>query len=66
MAKRNTLYPGLEDHDLVKAYPSVRGFAKDIFFLSHNHKENGGGEESSSKFNTFEVCCPKQTKRGVD
>ncbi|EIN11698.1 P-loop containing nucleoside triphosphate hydrolase protein [Punctularia strigosozonata HHB-11173 SS5] len=50
-----TLYPTLEDHDLVKAYPHVRGLAKDVFFFTHNHKENGGGEESSSKFNTFEV-----------
>lgn len=52
---RHTLYPTLEDHDLVKRYPHVRGFAKDVFFLSHNHRENGGAEESASKYNTFEV-----------
>lgn len=52
----NTLYPRLQDHDLVKKYPHVRGFAKDVYFLTHSHKENGGAEESTSKYNTFEVC----------
>lgn len=53
---RHTLYPTLEDHDLVKQYPHVRGFAKDVFFFSHSHRENGGAEESAgSKYNTFEV-----------
>jgi hypothetical protein len=51
---RNTLYPRLCDHDMVQAYPPVRGFAKDVFFFSHNHRENDG-EDLSSKFNTFEV-----------
>jgi hypothetical protein len=45
------------DHDLVKVYPHVRGFGKDVFFLSHNHKENGGADESASKYNIFEVRC---------
>jgi superfamily I DNA and/or RNA helicase len=52
---RNTLYPGLQDHELVQHYPHVRGFAKDVFFLAHNHRENGGVEESASKYNAFEV-----------
>ncbi|KAF7315432.1 hypothetical protein MIND_00058100 [Mycena indigotica] len=52
---RNTLYPSLEDHSLVKSYPPVRGFAKNVFFFNHSHRENDGGEESSSKYNTFEV-----------
>jgi hypothetical protein len=54
-SQRNTLYPKLEDHDHVKEYPPVRGFAKDVFFLSHTHRENGGTEESASKYNTYEV-----------
>ena len=36
----------------------MRGFAKDVFFLSHSHRENGGAEESASKYNTFEVRFP--------
>jgi hypothetical protein len=52
---RNTLYPGLQDHELVQRHPHVRGFVKDVFFFSHNHRENGGAEESASKYNTFEV-----------
>ncbi|KAF7983780.1 hypothetical protein HWV62_18992 [Athelia sp. TMB] len=56
---RNTLYPRLEDHELVKHYPSVRGIVKDVFFLSHNHRENGKDEESASKFNEYEVSMIK-------
>lgn len=52
---RTTLYPKLEDHDLVKQYPPVHGMAKNVFFLSHNHKENGGEDESVSKYNAYEV-----------
>ncbi|KAJ6625897.1 P-loop containing nucleoside triphosphate hydrolase protein [Mycena sp. CBHHK59/15] len=52
---RNTLYPSLQDHELVCSYPDVRGFSKNVFFLTHTHRENGGAEESASKYNTFEV-----------
>lgn len=52
---RNTLYPGLEDHELVRDYPSVRGVAKNVFFVSHDHKENDGGDDTASKYNTYEV-----------
>ena len=52
---RNTIYPGLEDHELVHHYPPVRGMAQNLFFLTHNHRENDGGEESASKYNTYEV-----------
>ncbi|KAG5648635.1 hypothetical protein DXG03_003246 [Asterophora parasitica] len=52
---RNTLYPNLVDHDHVKKYPDVRGFVKNVFFLSHNHRENEGAEESSSKYNIYEA-----------
>ncbi|KAJ7647110.1 hypothetical protein FB45DRAFT_821739 [Roridomyces roridus] len=52
---RNALYPALQDHRLVTEYPDVRGFSKNVFFLSHSHRENDGAEESSSKYNTFEV-----------
>ncbi|KAI0930201.1 hypothetical protein AcV5_006978 [Taiwanofungus camphoratus] len=52
---RSTLYPRLQDHDLVKDYPPVRGMAKNVFFLTHNHKENGSEDDSVSKYNIFEV-----------
>ncbi|KAJ7200706.1 hypothetical protein C8J57DRAFT_1413236 [Mycena rebaudengoi] len=52
---RDTLYHRLVDHELVKKYPDVRGLSRNIFFLSHDHRENGGAEESASKYNTFEV-----------
>ncbi|KAG8980426.1 hypothetical protein FRC05_006058 [Tulasnella sp. 425] len=52
---RCTLYPSLIDNDAVKARPSIRGMAKDVFFLDHRHAEGGAGEESVSKTNTFEV-----------
>ena len=53
---RKTLYPGLEDHDLVKQYPNVRGFARNVFFLTHENRENDGNDDDSgSKYNTYEV-----------
>ncbi|KAI6119903.1 hypothetical protein EDD16DRAFT_1579433 [Pisolithus croceorrhizus] len=52
---RNTLYPGLQDHDLVLKYPDVRGVAKNLYFVTHNHRENGGGDDTASKYNVYEV-----------
>lgn len=52
---RNTLYEGLQDHDLVKTYPDVRGMVKNLFFVTHNHKENGGADDTASKYNMHEV-----------
>lgn len=52
---RNTLYPRLEDHELVHKYPDVRGIQKNIFFVNHQHRENDGGDDNASKYNTYEV-----------
>ncbi|KIO17978.1 hypothetical protein M407DRAFT_226703 [Tulasnella calospora MUT 4182] len=52
---RRTLYPALKDHALVQASPPVRGMSRDVFFLDHRHGEDGGGEESVSKTNTYEA-----------
>ncbi|KAG8909678.1 hypothetical protein FRC01_006802 [Tulasnella sp. 417] len=52
---RCTLYPSLIDHDAVMGRPSIRGMAKNVFFLDHRHAEGGAGEESVSKTNAFEV-----------
>ncbi|KAH9912307.1 uncharacterized protein BXZ73DRAFT_56354 [Epithele typhae] len=51
---RTILYPKLEDNALVLEYPHVRGMQKDVFFLDHQHKENGT-EDSVSKHNMYEV-----------
>ncbi|KAI6040315.1 hypothetical protein EDC04DRAFT_3140449 [Pisolithus marmoratus] len=52
---RNTLYPGLQDHDLVLKYPDVRGMAKNLYFVTHSHRENGAGDDTASKYNVYEV-----------
>ncbi|KAG1904255.1 uncharacterized protein F5891DRAFT_1206968, partial [Suillus fuscotomentosus] len=52
---RNTLYPSLDDHELVRQYPSVRGIPKNLFFVTHNHRENEGAEDSASKYNLYEA-----------
>lgn len=33
----------------------MRGMSKNVFFMSHEHRETGGGEDSVSKHNAFEV-----------
>ncbi|KAG8730710.1 hypothetical protein FRC11_006011, partial [Ceratobasidium sp. 423] len=43
------------DNERVLTYPNVRGMYKNMYFVSHTHKEAGGGEESVSKHNSFEV-----------
>lgn len=52
---RNTLYEGLQDHELVKSYGDIRGMVKNVFFVTHNHKENGGMDDTASKYNMYEV-----------
>ncbi|KAG8980485.1 hypothetical protein FRC05_006118 [Tulasnella sp. 425] len=52
---RCTLYPTLKDHTLVQTPPSVRGMAKDVFFLDHRNAEASGGDDSASKTNTYEA-----------
>ena len=29
--------------------------SKNVFFVTHQHKENDGGDESASKYNMYEV-----------
>lgn len=55
MFPRSTiLYPKLEDNEIVKHYPDVKGISKNVVFFTHDHKEDGG-QESVSKVNSFEV-----------
>lgn len=62
---RNTLYPNLEDHEIVTKYPNVRGIQQNVFFVSHNHRENEGGDDSASKYNMYEVCSDNFLRIGV-
>ena len=52
---RNMLYEGLQDHKTVKSYPNVRGMVRNLFFITHSNKENGGMDDMASKYNTYEV-----------
>ena len=52
--RRTALYPKLEDNEIVKSYPDVKGMSKNVVFFTHDHGEDGG-QESVSKVNSFEV-----------
>ncbi|KAG8690476.1 hypothetical protein FRC11_011354, partial [Ceratobasidium sp. 423] len=52
---RNTLYPKLKDNERVLRYPNVRGMYKNMYFVSHSHKEVDGWEDAVSKHNPFEA-----------
>ncbi|KIO17982.1 hypothetical protein M407DRAFT_32349 [Tulasnella calospora MUT 4182] len=52
---RQTLYPALQDHEIVRSPPSVRGMARDVYFLDHRNAEESGGDDSASKTNTYEA-----------
>jgi hypothetical protein len=51
---RTILYPKLEDNEVVKHYPNVKGMSENVVFFTHINKEDGG-QESMSKVNSFEV-----------
>ncbi|KAL8952306.1 MAG: hypothetical protein Q9222_001758 [Ikaeria aurantiellina] len=55
---RNTIYPDLEDHETVRTYPNVDGMKRRMFWMTHQHKEDGADHnqaQSDSKSNDFEV-----------
>ncbi|KAI9445926.1 hypothetical protein H4582DRAFT_1805091 [Lactarius indigo] len=52
---RTILYPKLEDNEVVRNYPAVKGMEKNVVFFSHNNPENSE-EDSVSKHNMFEVA----------
>jgi hypothetical protein len=54
-SRRTILYPTLEDNEVVRHYPAVQGMEKNVFFFSHNNRENSE-DDSVSKHNVFEVC----------
>ncbi|GMH37812.1 hypothetical protein BSKO_05685 [Bryopsis sp. KO-2023] len=52
---KETIYPNLTNHDVVTKYPAkVKGMEKTMFFLDHDHPENGD-KEGTSKSNDFEA-----------
>lgn len=55
---RSTLYPKLQDHSSVSAYPEVDGMRRRLFWLDHDKKEDVSHStlaQSFSKTNTWEV-----------
>ena len=55
---RSTLYPRLQDHESVSAYPEVNGIRKRLFWLDHREQEDSspsGSVQSFSKSNIWEV-----------
>ncbi|KIW22051.1 uncharacterized protein PV07_12556 [Cladophialophora immunda] len=54
---RETLYPGLSDHASTAGLPDVVGMRKNLFWLDHNHLEEGQHSETHHKShsNVWEV-----------
>ncbi|KAL8689201.1 MAG: hypothetical protein Q9224_004695, partial [Gallowayella concinna] len=55
---RRTLYLDLDDHATVQMYPGVNGMKDRLFWLTHNHREDGVDQmqaHADSKSNEFEV-----------
>jgi len=55
---RSTLYPDLQDHPLVSAYPEVDGMRRRLFWLDHDKREDGlpsNMAQPVSKTNAWEV-----------
>lgn len=47
-------YDDLLDHEIVKSYEWIKGVQKNVFFIDHNHREDGD-EDSLSKSNRHEA-----------
>lgn len=47
-----SIYPELTNHESVEQFPSVRGFGKNMYFISHDNLEN---DANTSKENTYEA-----------
>ncbi|KAL8310438.1 hypothetical protein RB597_010324 [Gaeumannomyces tritici] len=46
---RQTMYPRLEDHDIVKHLPNVVGMRNNVFWLTHNYAEDVADEDKRLK-----------------
>lgn len=47
---RETIYPGLHDDPSVNQYPLVQGVAKRLFWIDHQHAENGSDREDFTSY----------------
>lgn len=54
MMKLDELYPKLQDHEVVKHYPAVRGVRHNVFYINHSRPEERD-EETKSFSNEFEA-----------
>ncbi|KAF9584716.1 hypothetical protein BGW38_005440 [Lunasporangiospora selenospora] len=52
---RTALYPHLADGDKVREYPPVTGMRDSLYFMDHDHPEDGKDQDGSSYSNKFEV-----------
>ncbi|EJT69065.1 hypothetical protein GGTG_13333 [Gaeumannomyces tritici R3-111a-1] len=46
---RQTMYPRLEDHDMVKHLPNVVGMRNNVFWLTHDHSEDVADDDKRLK-----------------
>ncbi|XP_055853584.1 NFX1-type zinc finger-containing protein 1 [Episyrphus balteatus] len=51
---RPLIYKDLQDGITVKSYNNIRGIKSNLFFVTHQHKENATNNLEMSKFNDFE------------
>lgn len=52
---RNTLYPGLNDHETVKNLPDVVGMRQNVFWYDHTNQEDRVTTQQKSRSNSWEV-----------
>lgn len=50
------IYPILNNHPDVLAYPHVQGMSKDLYAITHSQRELGGDDELPSKSNPWEAA----------
>lgn len=52
---RNTLYPGLKDHETVKHLPDAVGMRQNVFWYDHTNQEDRITAQRKSRSNSWEV-----------
>ena len=58
-----TIYEHLKDHSSVNDRPNIRGMAKNVFFLAHEHLEVAESDDNNSHSNEFEAKLITQLAR---
>ncbi|KAK8016928.1 hypothetical protein PG993_015117 [Apiospora rasikravindrae] len=64
---RRTVYPKLEDHQSVHDLPNVVGMRQNLFWLTHSHQEDAGGDDGrlKSHSNKWEVSMVQALVRHI-